>query len=128
MRRSIRLAASCDASESAVVETDTDSRQALTRFYGVLDRLRARDRTMFVLRFIEELPLLEVANASGFSLATTKRRLAHARSRVRLLMERDAVLCDYVSNGALGLDPVPKDPGQTTSWVPMEAWTFIARF
>jgi poly(3-hydroxybutyrate) depolymerase len=24
--------------------------------------------------------------------------------------------------------PVPKDPGQTTSWVPMEAWTFITQF
>ena len=24
--------------------------------------------------------------------------------------------------------PVPKDPGQTTSWVPTEAWTFITQF
>jgi hypothetical protein len=24
--------------------------------------------------------------------------------------------------------PVPKDPGQTTSWVPMEAWSFITQF
>lgn len=24
--------------------------------------------------------------------------------------------------------PVPKDPGQTTSWVPAEAWTFITQF
>jgi len=24
--------------------------------------------------------------------------------------------------------PSPKDPGQTTSWVPMEAWTFITQF
>lgn len=24
--------------------------------------------------------------------------------------------------------PVPKDPGQTTSWVPMEAWNFITQF
>jgi poly(3-hydroxybutyrate) depolymerase len=24
--------------------------------------------------------------------------------------------------------PVPKDPGQSTSWVPMEAWSFITQF
>jgi len=24
--------------------------------------------------------------------------------------------------------PTPKDPGQSTSWVPMEAWTFITQF
>ena len=97
VRRWSRLAAKGDASEDAIIEVDTDSREALWRFYGVLDRLNATDRTLFVMRFIEEHPLLEVAEALGMSLATTKRRLARAQSRVQLLVERDPVLCDYVT-------------------------------
>lgn len=104
VRRLIQLGKKGDVSEDARVEIDTDSREALTRFYRVLDRLNARDRTLFVLRFIEELPLLQVAEASGISLATAKRRLARARSRVRLLVERDPVLRVYVTNRAAGLD------------------------
>jgi len=104
VRRSVRLAVRGDASEEALVEIDTDSREALARFYRVLDRLSARDRTMFVLRFIEEIPLLQVADASGVSLATAKRRLVYAWSKVRLLMERDPILCDYVTNRAAGLE------------------------
>jgi RNA polymerase sigma-70 factor (ECF subfamily) len=104
MRRWIQPGERADAGEHASVETDTDSREALTRFYRVLDRLNAGDRTIFVLRVIEELPLLQVAETSGLSLATTKRRLARAWSRVRLLVERDPILRDYVSNREAGVD------------------------
>jgi hypothetical protein len=31
-------------------------------------------------------------------------------------------------NNLRGHYPVPKDPGQTTSWVPAEAWSFITQF
>lgn len=104
VRRWVQLSARGDASGDAVVEVDTDAREALRRFYGVLDRLNSGDRTLFVLRFIEEVPLLQVAEASGISLATTKRRLARARSKVLLLVERDPVLCDYVASGASDLE------------------------
>jgi hypothetical protein len=33
-----------------------------------------------------------------------------------------------VINNLRGHYPVPKDPGQTTSWVPAEAWSFITQF
>jgi hypothetical protein len=47
---------------------------------------------------MEGLGLLEVAAAAGLSLATTKRRLARVWSKVRLLVERDPILCEYITN------------------------------
>jgi RNA polymerase sigma-70 factor (ECF subfamily) len=96
-QRWIRVSDKGDASGDALVEVDTDGREALSRFYAVLDRINAHDRTMFVLRFIEGLELAEVAAASGWSLATTKRRLARAWSKVTLLIERDPVLRNYLT-------------------------------
>ena len=97
VRRWIRLSGKGDATQKAVVHLDTDAREALGRFYQVLDRINAQDRTLFVLRFMEGLGLLEVAAAAGMSLATTKRRLARAWAKVILLVERDPVLSQYLS-------------------------------
>lgn len=98
VRRWIRLSNKGDATGKAVVNLDTDSREALSRFYGLLDRINAQDRTLFVLRFMEGLGLLEVAAASGLSLATTKRRLTRVWSKVILLVERDPILAEYLTN------------------------------
>ncbi len=97
VRRWIRLSSKGDATSKAVVHVDTDAREALSRFYAVLDRINAQDRTLFVLRFMEGLGLLEVAAASDLSLATTKRRLARVWAKVILLVERDPVLSQYLS-------------------------------
>jgi len=93
-----------DARKRAAVHVDIESREALRRFYRVLDRLSPGDRTLFIWRFIEELSLLQVAEASGLSLATIKRQLTRIFSRFRLLAERDPVLCDYLSKGVSPLD------------------------
>ncbi len=98
VRRWTRLSRKGDPTGKAVVHIDTDAREALSRFYGVLDRINAQDRTLFVLRFMEGLGLLEVAAASGLSLATTKRRLARVWSKVRLLVERDPILSEYITD------------------------------
>jgi RNA polymerase sigma-70 factor (ECF subfamily) len=97
MRRLSRLAPKDDVDKEAFVSVDIEAREALRRFYGVLDRLNTDDRRLFILRFIDELSLLQLADEFGLSLATTKRRLIRVRSRVRLLIERDPVLCEYVS-------------------------------
>ena len=97
VRRWIRLSGKGDATTKAVVHLDTDAREALGRFYAVLDRINAQDRTLFVLRFMEGLGLVEVAAASGLSLATTKRRLSRVWAKVILLVERDPVLSQYLS-------------------------------
>jgi RNA polymerase sigma-70 factor (ECF subfamily) len=97
VRRWVRLSRTTDAAETEVVVTtpDTDAREALQRFYKILDRVNVNDRTVFVLRYIEGLELTEVAAAVGLSLATTKRRLTRVWSRVVLLVERDPLLRQY---------------------------------
>jgi RNA polymerase sigma-70 factor, ECF subfamily len=95
VRRWIRPADRGDVAGKAVVYVDTDAREALKRFYRVLDRINPKDRTLFALRFIEELPLSEVAEASGVSVATAKRWLARAQSKIRFLAERDPALSEY---------------------------------
>ncbi len=78
-------------------DADLDSREAVVRLYAILDRLGSDDRTAFVLRFLEGLELVEVARAMGVSLATTKRRLAHAWSRIVTHAQRDSALVEYLS-------------------------------
>jgi RNA polymerase sigma-70 factor (ECF subfamily) len=95
VRRWVRLSGKTDAAELEVVTPDTDAREALARFYKILDRVNATDRAAFVLRFMEGLELTEVAAALKLSLATTKRRLARVWARVLLLVERDPVLAHY---------------------------------
>jgi RNA polymerase sigma-70 factor (ECF subfamily) len=95
VRRWVRLSGKTDAAEMEVVTPDTDAREALARFYKILDRVNATDRSAFVLRFMEGLELTEVAAALKLSLATTKRRLARVWARVLLLVERDPVLVHY---------------------------------
>jgi RNA polymerase sigma-70 factor, ECF subfamily len=81
-----------------VVQPDPMAREALRRFYSLLDRFSARDRTAFVLRFIEGLPLNEVATALGVSLATAKRSVTRVQQRVQLLVERDPALSEYLAS------------------------------
>ena len=95
VRRWVKLSGKTDAAELEVVTPDTDAREALARFYKILDRVNTTDRTAFVLRFMEGLELAEVATALDLSLATTKRRLARVWARVLLLVERDPVLVEY---------------------------------
>jgi len=54
--------------------------------------LPPQQRVPFVLRYVEELNLVEVAQACGVSLATTKRRIARARQRLVRAAGRDEVL------------------------------------
>jgi RNA polymerase sigma-70 factor (ECF subfamily) len=80
-----------------VSNQNIESREALRRFYQILDRVGTQDRTAFVLRYIEGMPLEDVAAALDVSVATAKRRLARAWDRVVLLAERDTALVDYLS-------------------------------
>jgi RNA polymerase sigma-70 factor (ECF subfamily) len=80
------------------VYPDPEARQALVHFYKILDRLGDQDRTAFVLRFMEEMELTDVASALQTSLSTTKRRLSRVWQRVTLLVERDPALAHYLTS------------------------------
>jgi RNA polymerase sigma-70 factor, ECF subfamily len=91
--------------DQPVPALDAESRQALRRFYAILDRLGAQERSAFVLRHMEGLKLEEVADALEVSLATAKRRLQRASAFVSRHVERDPSLAPYaarVSGGQHG--------------------------
>ena len=85
--------------EPAPLAGRAEAREALRRFYRIVDRLKPFDRTIFVLRFIDGMGPREVAAAMGMSLATTKRRLARVWAKVTLRVERDPALSQYSRTG-----------------------------
>jgi RNA polymerase sigma-70 factor (ECF subfamily) len=98
VRRYMTLGAKEDIGpDLQAVHPDPEARQAVSRLYAILDRLGREERIAFVLRYIEGMELTEVAPALELSLATAKRRLAHARARVDYHIARDAGLAAYLS-------------------------------
>lgn len=73
-----------------------ESRAAVLRLYGLLDRISDERRAVFVLRFVEGLELAELSEVLGCSLATTKRRVADAAARVSALAAGDPLLAPYL--------------------------------
>jgi RNA polymerase sigma-70 factor (ECF subfamily) len=82
VRRWVTLSDTGEVPDVSIPGVDPATTQLLRRFYRLLDRLGAEDRTIFVLRHIQEMTLEEVAEVTELSLATVKRRLQKASQRV----------------------------------------------
>lgn len=87
------------APEPALDEPDLDVVRGVERVYAVLDRLSSDARIAFVLRNVEQYDLGDAAAVCGCSLATFKRRLAHAERRFELLAGRDPLLRELLAGG-----------------------------
>jgi RNA polymerase sigma-70 factor (ECF subfamily) len=83
-------------SESVSTDDWHEPRAAVLRLYQILDRVSDKLRTVFVLRYIEGLELTELAALLGCSLATAKRRVADASTRVCTLAAADPLLAPYL--------------------------------
>jgi RNA polymerase sigma-70 factor (ECF subfamily) len=94
-----------DVPDIRVVESNTESRQALIRFYRILDRVGSKDRAAFVLRFIEGMEVADVAAALETSVPTARRRFTRAHRRVALLAGRDPFLAEYLASLRGGVEP-----------------------
>ena len=69
--------------------SDFESRDLLTRLYALLDRLKPRDRVIFVLRRMEAMSLCEIAATMDLSISTVKRSVAHVSGRLASWVEAD---------------------------------------
>jgi RNA polymerase sigma-70 factor (ECF subfamily) len=98
-RRWLLLSDEGDLPEADVAApgADYEARRALFRLYRVLDRVSIERRSVFVLRYVEGLELVEISTILGCSVATTKRRVADAARRVCLLAAADPFLAPYVA-------------------------------
>jgi len=81
-------------------ETRDESRAALRAVYAVLTRMPTDERIVFALRQLDGWELSEVAEQTGMSLATTKRRFTRAVERFEALARLDPTLSSWMNGGA----------------------------
>jgi RNA polymerase sigma-70 factor (ECF subfamily) len=105
LRSWLRLDGASAAEDLRAVSPDTDAREALTRFYALLDRISTRDRSVFVLHVIEGMDVEAIASALQVSVPTVRRCFTRARERIALLAGRDPMLVDYVSKFQVEVAP-----------------------
>jgi RNA polymerase sigma-70 factor, ECF subfamily len=66
------------------VEAEMLTREKLRHIWATVDELPAKQRTVFMLRFVEEMDLSEIAETTGLHLGTVKSHLYRALRAVRL--------------------------------------------
>jgi RNA polymerase sigma-70 factor, ECF subfamily len=88
-------------------EMDPEAREAIVHLYDTIDRLSVRDRTIYVLRYIEGLEQAEISAAIGLSISTVRRRLERLTKRVTSLMNSDPVLSQYLARSRAAENPHP---------------------
>jgi RNA polymerase sigma-70 factor, ECF subfamily len=102
LRSWLRLAPPEKLVDWPAVATDLDAREALRRFYAVLDGLGGVSRSLFVVRYLEGRELAEVARLHHVSVSTAQRKLARALERVTAAIDRDPLLARYISREERG--------------------------
>jgi len=95
--RWLRLTPTGELPEPTARPENPDAREAVVRYYRLLDGLGAEDRSLFVSRTIEGLTLEETAALHGVSVSTAQRRLSRAGKRMALRVGRDPVLATFAA-------------------------------
>jgi RNA polymerase sigma-70 factor (ECF subfamily) len=99
-KRWLSLTPTGELPDAVVHAPDLDGREAVTRYYALLEKLNGKDRSLFVARTVEGLTLEEVAAAHDVSVSTAQRRINRASKRIAILVRRDPVLAGFVAEGS----------------------------
>jgi RNA polymerase sigma-70 factor, ECF subfamily len=78
-------------------DSASDAREIVRRYYAILARLSAEERSLYVARHVERLPLADVAALHGLSDSTARRRLLRVARRVSAMVDRDPALAGYLA-------------------------------
>jgi RNA polymerase sigma-70 factor, ECF subfamily len=70
-------------------EAEMLARENLRQIWATVDRLPGRQRTIFMLRFVEEMQVSEIAETTGLNLSTVKSILYRTLRTVRAAMGKD---------------------------------------
>jgi len=89
-RRWLTLSETGDVPDDQLLFMSVDNRDSLKRLYGLLNQLNARERLVLVLRHVEGMTLEEISDAMAISLATVKRTLRRAATRLSDLVDAEA--------------------------------------
>jgi DNA-directed RNA polymerase specialized sigma24 family protein len=93
----LSLTVASEANEATSRAPDVDAREAVSRYYRLLDQLSSRDRSLFVSRTIEGLSLESVASLHSVSVSTAQRRIRRAGKRIAVLVRHDPILMNLVT-------------------------------
>ena len=77
-------------------QPDVGQIDVLAALHRVLEQVSERPRTAFILRYVEDLTISEIAVAMGTSDATAKRDVVRGRARVLLLASKEPSLHDHL--------------------------------
>ena len=100
VRREVRLSDSGYLPDVGVEgAANQEARQALALCYVILDRLRTRERMAFVMRYLEEMTMTEVARGLGSSVSTAKRLVNRAVASVSRQVGKNVDLRNYFWEG-----------------------------
>ena len=70
-------------SEERSVEQQMMAREQVQQVWKAVEKLSARQKTVFLLRYVEEMELKEIAQATGLNEGTVKAHLSRALVKVR---------------------------------------------
>lgn len=70
-------------------EAMLSAKQEVAAIWRVAAKLSERQRTVLLLRFVEDLSLLEIADVTGMKLGTVKTHLFRALESVRIALEEE---------------------------------------
>jgi len=117
VRRKLSLSDSGSVPDVEAPGADPEAREALRRCYAILDKLGTRERAAFVLRYMEERTLDEVASGLGVSLSTAKRLVNRSAERVSKHVGSDEGLRSFFDPRPSPATAPPTAPGSagTTS-------------
>jgi RNA polymerase sigma-70 factor (ECF subfamily) len=76
-------------SRRQTVEGEMLTRENLRHIWATVDGLPGRQRTIFMLRFVEEMQVSEIAETTGLNLSTVKSLLYRTLRTVRAAMGKD---------------------------------------
>jgi RNA polymerase sigma-70 factor (ECF subfamily) len=87
--RQVRLSVTGKLPDVEGTAADTEARQALLRCYRIFDTFKTHERMAFVLRYLEEMTIEEVAATLDTSVSSAKRWVNRAAAKMSARMARD---------------------------------------
>ena len=102
VRRWVTLTSSGEVPDSPAAQREPDEARALRALYQILDALSARDRLVFVARYVEGMQIDETAASLQLSKATVWRSGKSALEHVVAKAQNNPALATYVERALKG--------------------------
>jgi RNA polymerase sigma-70 factor (ECF subfamily) len=96
VRRWVGLSPTGELPDLPIAPSDDEGRESLRALHRVLDQLGTQRRLAFVLRHVQGMEILEIAEALRVSESTTRRELARAQKQLAALARGEPALARYL--------------------------------